>query len=148
MNDLRPDESAEGFGEDGADPLVGEKDLLEKGLVVEPADTVAGPAVSLVAVAEQVEGQCQALLNGFRGLRCALQPVLDVGQLRGDAVLFDLQQVDRDGTGVVGLQQLGPFVDQALPLRGERAVLAFGRGTGGGELVAEEALDLLPQLGR
>ncbi|WNV74624.1 hypothetical protein [Geodermatophilus sp. DSM 44513] len=72
----------------------------------------------------------------------------DAGQPRGDAVLFGLQQVDRDSTDVASLQQLGPFVHRSLSLGSELPVLAFRRGPRSGQLVSQETLDLQAQLGR
>ncbi|WP_167760980.1 hypothetical protein [Geodermatophilus sp. DF01-2] len=91
LSDFRPDEGSERLGQDGAHALVADEDLLEEGLVVEPANAVASSQVRLVAVTEQLQGELQALLDGFRGLIRPLKPVLDVSQLAGDAVLFDLQ---------------------------------------------------------
>ena len=50
----------------------------------------------------------------------------DIAKLACDAVLFGLEEVERDGVGIVGAKKLGAFGEQPLPLRVEVASLVLG----------------------
>lgn len=54
------------------------------------------------------------------------ESLFDVAQLTGEAYLFALEKVERERTGVVGLEKLGSFVERAS-LAGDE-LLSFGTG--------------------
>src|SRR5699024_7294133 len=66
-------------------------------------------------------------------------PGVEESDLSGDAVLFGLEQVQRYGSGVVGLEQLGALVVEAVAF--EDRCFAFG--VGGGAASVELAGDQL-----
>ena len=91
-------------------PFLGDKDPGEEGLVHLFTKLRSGCEVGLVAV--------------LGPSHCPFDDPFDLSQTRfglgqgtlrglhvsGDALLLDLQQIEWDGTGVVGVQQLGSFV--------------------------------------
>jgi homoserine kinase len=85
--------------------------------LVEQATNVAvGFDVGGVAVTQEVEDLSQ---GGAGGLVAGLdvgELLLDPAELAGDALVFALEQVDRDRAGVVRVEQLLPLSDELGPL--------------------------------
>jgi len=70
-----------------------------------------------VAVVGEVECPLEVLFDECPlVIACRLLRV-ELGDPVGDALLFMFEQVKRDGSGVVGLEEFCPFLDQASPLR-------------------------------
>lgn len=72
-----------------------------------------GSDVGQVAVGAEADGFSKRCLNSVEGDGCLVQLALGRGQLPADPLLLSLEQVERDGIGVVGLDEL-----QALVLKG------------------------------
>ncbi|MET8776599.1 hypothetical protein ABZV58_16445 [Nocardia sp. NPDC004654] len=106
----------ERFGQLDVDMVLFEVDLLEECLVEQATDAGTCFQIARMTVAGVVERGAQIVLNDLDAEQASLQADLDPGQLVGDAVLFVFHEVERDRSGVVGLQQLRSFIEQALPL--------------------------------
>ncbi|WP_043562506.1 hypothetical protein [Actinomyces israelii] len=91
----------------GVDQYAAEEDLVEQLLEV-----VGGGDVHAVAVFEQVQGLLEVLADlGGVGL-VAIELALDGVEFSADAVLLLLEQLQGDGSGVVGLEQAAALVLQ------------------------------------
>ncbi|MFC5272921.1 hypothetical protein [Brachybacterium sacelli] len=114
------------FGDDGV--VVGDGEAFEEGLVGDAAQRVVDAHVDRVGVA----CQGQAVIEVGAGLvvldLAGLDARVEEGDLPGDAVLLGLEQVQRHRSGVVGLEQLGSLVVEAVTF-GDLC-LAFGLGGG------------------
>jgi hypothetical protein len=111
-------DGGEGLRQLGVDAVVvaflDDLQLREEGLIQQPPDLRAGVPVRPLAVGEEVEGEGEVALDGLGVSLGGVELGLDGFQLPRDAVPFTLQQVARDGTGVVGLEQLPPLGEQPL----------------------------------
>src|SRR5699024_9186795 len=104
---------------------------LHDALPISHVDRV-GVACQGQAVIEVGAGLVALDLAGF-------DPGVEESDLSGDAVLFGLEQVQRYGSGVVGLEQFGALVVEAVAFED----LCFAFGFGGGEESVELAGDQL-----
>lgn len=99
--------------------FVVEDDLAEEGSVEDAAFSRFAPGVDVAEVGEDV-GE---LVEAFAGVLVAggeiLQPVFDGIEVGADAVLLRLEEVERDGVGVVGLDELESLGVELLLLREE-----------------------------
>ncbi|MGK0721081.1 hypothetical protein [Leucobacter sp. W1478] len=83
-----------------------EVDRIEQRLIDEPTVRVVGVLVDVGGVGQQFQGVVEVLS------RCGVvavvrgDPVFDGLQRGGDPILFLLEEVEWDGSGVVGLEQL------------------------------------------
>ncbi|MGF1653358.1 MAG: hypothetical protein ACFCUP_08595 [Actinomycetales bacterium] len=100
----------------------------EECLVQESSDLGTGVPVGPLAVGEEIECEREVALDGLGVGLCGAQLGLHGLQLAGDAVLFGLEQVEGDGAGVVGLEQLLPLGEQplAVPLGGSVMLQRLG----------------------
>ncbi|MFC2570402.1 MAG: hypothetical protein ACFNUK_08845 [Schaalia sp.] len=99
--------------------FVVEDDLVEEGSVEDAAFSRFTPGVDVAEVGEDV-GE---LVEAFAGVLVAggeiLQPVFDGIEVGADAVLLRLDEVERDGFSVVGLDELESLGVELLLLREE-----------------------------
>nr|WP_228838004.1 hypothetical protein [Nocardia amamiensis] len=142
---LAAEECLERLGQFNADVVLFEVDLLEEGLVEQAPDAAVGLQVARIAVAGVVQRSTQVVLNDLDVEQAGLQVCLDPGQLPGDAVLFVFHQIERDRSGVVGLEQLGPLIEQALLLPVQLPRFTVGSFSAGGQFAPEAGFDLFAQ---
>lgn len=76
-------------------------------MIEQPPRGVIGSQVGLIAVTREVQGPCQVGLDLVEARRGAGEALGDRFQLPGDAVLLDLEKLERYGTCVMSLQQFG-----------------------------------------
>ena len=81
-------------------------DRLEQGLVAQPAVRVVGVLVEVGGVRQQFQRVVEVRTRVSVVAVVSGDPVLDGLQRRSDPVLLLLEQIERDGSGVVGLEQL------------------------------------------
>jgi len=114
-------EEVEGFSE-GAGDLFGvvDDEALEQGLVEESAGAGCGVEVGLVEVADQCVCLFEALLDGLELQLGGVEPLFDGVELRGDAILFRLQEFEWYRSGVVGFEELASLVEE-LSLAGDES---------------------------
>ena len=118
-----------------------DEDVCEEYLVEQLLEVVGGGGVHAVAVLEEVEGLVQVAANqGGVGL-VALECVLDPGQLAADAVLLFLEQLQGDGSGVVGLEQAAALVLQLGASDSQGADVLLGAGLDVVQLLVQVGLD-------
>lgn len=91
---------------------------------------VASLEVGAVAVAGQVECGLEVGLHSVEVGTSGVQARFDDFQLPGDAVLLGFQQFKRYCSGIVGLEQAGPFAGQLLALVPQFAVECCCLGAG------------------
>lgn len=101
-------------------------DLLEEGLVEQTSRFLVCLKVGGVAVPGEVERVGQPSPAIFVVRFCSGELVLDAFKLAADAVLFGLEQVERDGSGVVRVEQLLSLCNQGDALVVEIFALGFG----------------------
>ncbi|WP_287016633.1 hypothetical protein [Gordonia sp. (in: high G+C Gram-positive bacteria)] len=116
-------DGVEGFVERAGGVVLAEFDAFEERLVVEPPDGWCGGEVAVMAVLGVLERNVEVVLDLGAGRGRSVHLVVDAGQLAGDPVLFGLEQIERDGVGVVSAEKLGAFGEQSVLLRGEVTVL-------------------------
>lgn len=111
--DLLAEERFERFGELARD-LVGvvDPELLEDGLVELSTQRRAGCEVGAFPVDGEVDGSGEVRLDRLEADVDRCQSLFGCGQLTGDAVLFDLEEVERDRVGVVGIEELLALVGE------------------------------------
>ncbi len=114
--------------------LVADLDAFEEGSVEDSAFSGFAPRVDVAEVGEDV-GE---LVEAFAGVLVAggevLQPVFDGVEVGEDAVLLGLEEVEWDGVGVVGLDELESLGVELLFLRGQERTFVVG---GGFELIED-----------
>ena len=141
------------------DLVVFQVDPLEDRLVELLAQHGRGGEVLGLGVAEEAESAFEALVEGVTFEAAGSHDRLGSGYLAGDAGLLGLEQVKRDGTGIVSFEQLLPLglqagegglgaIDLALPSGGHRRDVFGGERADRGDVVLVEpdglpvALDL------
>ncbi|WP_063711370.1 hypothetical protein [Nocardia asiatica] len=137
----------ERFGQVSTDVVLFDVDLLEEGLVEQSPGLGVGGEVGRVAVAGVAECGSEILLDYFQVGPACFESAVNLGKLCGDAVLFGLHQVERHGSGVVGLEQLGTLVQQAFLPCGEFACGSLRSGSVLGEIVTEAGLHAFAEFG-
>ncbi|WP_183834724.1 hypothetical protein [Cellulomonas hominis] len=81
-------------------------DRLEQRLIDEPTVRVVGVLVDVGGVGQQFQGVVEVLSRSRVVAVVRADPVFDGLQRGGDPVLLALEEVEWDGAGVVGLEQL------------------------------------------
>lgn len=132
-------QTCEDLGEVGAVDLTGsaDPDLREEGLVELPADRGGRIEVGGVAVAGEVERPVDRGFGVSEGRRGQVEESLGVVEFTGDALLLGLEQVERDGVVVVGLEELGALVGKSVDPSTLTFELGVGAGSSGSELSSE-----------
>lgn len=94
-------------------------DPLEQRAVEDAAFSRFAPAVEVAEVGEDTDDLIESLVSVVVGGRETVEPVGDRVEAGADAVLFGLEQVERDGVGVVGLDELEAFGFELVALCGQ-----------------------------
>ncbi|MDT0203101.1 hypothetical protein [Nocardioides sp. AE5] len=117
------EDRVERFGELGFESyadavvLVGQdEDLLEEGLVEQAPDVLGCAEVGGLGVGGQVECQPEVALDDLPLLVGGVEFGLDAGECLADAVLLLAEEVDWDGSGVVGFHELAALAVQLFVL--------------------------------
>ena len=124
--------------------FVVEDDLVEEGSVEDASFSRFASGVDVAEVGEDL-GE---LVEAFAGVLVAggevLQSVFDGVEVGADAVLFVLEEVEWDGVGVVGLDELESLGVELLLLRVRERTFVIG---GGFELIEDGAEDFADTIG-
>jgi hypothetical protein len=140
-------ERGERFGELGSESVVFEVELHEERLVEEAPYVWPGLEVALLRMVQERERHRQVRFDlVVAGLRPA-HAVVDLRESGGDAVLLAFELLERDGSGVAGLEQLRAFVDQPLPPNDDLLRLGVGGRPVGRNVGEDQLADLLAILG-
>ncbi|WP_144627375.1 hypothetical protein [Arthrobacter woluwensis] len=120
-----------------------DEDFLEDGEIEEPAEVARDGLVGLVAAFKEFEEACQVgaccgVLVGEAG-----EVSLDGGQGFGDAVLFGLEELERDCVGVVGLEQALAFSLELVLFQFEVLPVLDAVAAGRGDLLQDGVFDAL-----
>ncbi|MFV0257487.1 MAG: hypothetical protein ACK5PP_03425 [Acidimicrobiales bacterium] len=99
--------------------VVFEVDAGEEGLVAQAPVGVVAAGVDVGAVGEQVEGVVEVDAGVGVLAVVGVDASVHLVQLGEDAVLFALEHCQRDGVGVVGLDELGLLALQAVAVGGQ-----------------------------
>ncbi|WJG12425.1 hypothetical protein [Gordonia sp. Swx-4] len=105
---------------------------LEQRAVEHAAFSRFALAVEVTEVGEDIDDLIEPLVSAVVGVREVVEPAVDGVEACADAVLFALEQVERDGVGVVGLDELEAFGIELLALGGQYGAFVVA---GGFELV-------------
>nr|WP_286720640.1 MULTISPECIES: hypothetical protein [unclassified Microbacterium] len=139
------------MGEDGGCGLGGEErdvlvfvddDALEEGAVEHPAFSGFASGVEIAKVGEDAEELIEPVVCVAVGGREAVETVRDRVQAGADAVLFGLEQVEGDGVGVVGLDELEAFGVELVALGLEELAFVVAGGFELGEHMVQHRGDL------
>ncbi|NLS09967.1 hypothetical protein HGQ17_08140 [Nesterenkonia sp. MY13] len=103
-------------------------ELIEECLVGCAAQRVIDAHVDRVAVTSQGQAVLQMGLGLFVLQGAGLDLCFQERQALSDPLLLSLQQLQRHGSGVVSLKELGPLRDQILPFSGVGLLLLLGGG--------------------
>ncbi|OIU84556.1 hypothetical protein [Microbacterium sp. AR7-10] len=105
---------------------------LEQGAVQDAAFRRFALAVEVAEIGEDADDLVEASTGAGVGGREAVEPVRGRVEARADAILFALEQVQRDRVGIVGLDELEPFSFELVALVGQQDAFVVA---GGFELV-------------
>nr|WP_257477289.1 hypothetical protein [Acidipropionibacterium jensenii] len=121
-----------------------EDDLVEEGSVEDAAFSRFASGVDVAEVSEDVGELVEAVAGVLVAGGQVLQPVLDGVEGGADAVLLGLEEVEGDGVGVVGLDQLEAFGVEFLLLGVQEHTFVVG---GGFELIKDGPEDFPHMIG-
>ncbi|TDD73062.1 hypothetical protein E1262_00820 [Jiangella aurantiaca] len=135
------EERSEGPGVLCLHGVVVDKDFLEERLVEEPADAVWGVSIDGLTVADQLDavvglGFCLGMVGAG-----VVEAGVDACQHAPDAGLLVLELVQRDRSGVVGLEEFVPLRQEIAPLLGQVVDLHLRFGVEDGELFGDDGLE-------
>nr|WP_055346718.1 hypothetical protein [Propionibacterium freudenreichii] len=124
--------------------LVVEDDLVEEGSVEDAAFSRFASRVDVAEIGEDVGELVEALTGVLVAGGEVLQSVFDGVEGGADAVLLGLEEVERDGVGVVGLDELESLGVEFLLLGGQECTFVVG---GGFELIEDGSEDFADTIG-
>ena len=105
---------------------------LEQRAVENAAFSRFALAVEVTEVGEDTDDLIEPFVSAVVGVREIVEPAVDGVEAGADVVLFALEQVERDGVGVVGLDELEAFGIELLALGSQHGAFVVA---GGFELV-------------
>ncbi|WP_155947957.1 MULTISPECIES: hypothetical protein [Microbacterium] len=118
-------------------------DPLEQRAVEDAAFSRFALAGEVAEVGEDTDDLIESLVSVVVGGREAVEPVGDRVQAGADAVLFDLEQVEWNGVGVVGLDEFEAFGFELVALCGEHGAFIVAGGFELGEHLVQDLADAL-----
>ena len=118
-------------------------DPLEQRAVEDAAFSRFALAVEVAEVGEDTEDLIEPLVSVVVGGRETVEAVGDRVQAGADAVLFALEQVEWDGIGVVGLDELEAFGFELVALGGQHGAFIVAGGFELGEHLMQDLADVL-----
>ncbi|MET9329602.1 hypothetical protein [Tsukamurella sp. NPDC003166] len=95
-----------------------------------------------MAVAGVGQGLGEGGFDGVDGRGGGVEPGLDIGELTCDAVLLGFEQIERDGVGVVGAEQLGALGQEVVALDGQVVAFTVSFVPGARQLAVEHGGDV------
>ncbi|UAL30399.1 hypothetical protein K8W59_02370 [Nocardioides rotundus] len=119
-------------------------DPFEQRAVEDAAFSRLALAVEVAEVGEHTDDLIKTLVRVHVGVRETVESAGDRVEAGADAVLFGLEQVEWDGVGVVGLDELEAFGFEVVTLCGQHGAFIVA---GGFELVEHLVQDFADALG-
>ncbi|WP_237715267.1 hypothetical protein [Arthrobacter sp. TB 23] len=138
------EDSGRRFGRHERDVFVlVDDDPLEQRAVEDAAFSRFALAVEVSEVGEDTDNLIEPLMSVVVCVRETIEPAGDRVQAGTDAALFGLKQVERDGVGVVGLDELEAFGIELFALCSKYDAFVVAGGFELGEHLVQELADAL-----